>query len=103
MYILMKHQKVEGTRQRSTARRIGLFRTRKGAEKIKARLEEQEKRKAIPVCFTVEHECYYSTRVFWEAVANWYYDRQEKKYRKLCAKRDRLERRIRDMREVSAR
>ena len=103
MFILMKHQKVEGTRTRSASRRIGIFRTRKGAERIKARLEEQEKARTTPAVFTVEHECYYSTRIFWEKIANWYYDTQERKYQKLIAKRDKLEKRIRSIREVCSR
>ena len=45
MFILMKYSKMEGTRTRTNAHRVGLFRTRRGANKVMARLEEIEKKK----------------------------------------------------------
>ena len=51
MFILMKYSKMEGTRTRTTAHRVGLFRTRRGANKVMARLVEQEKKKPVPASF----------------------------------------------------
>lgn len=100
MFILMKYSKMEGTRTRMTAHRVGLFRTRRGANKVMARLVEQEKKKPVPASFKVEHECYYSTRAFWEAVANAYWNWQDRRYTKLVNKFNRLQRKLDDMRRA---
>lgn len=100
MFILMKYSKVEGTRTRSTAHRVGLFRTRKGANKVMARLQEAEKKKPVPATFKVEHECYYSTRAFWDAVAQMYWDWQDRRYAKLLAKFDRIQQKLEAMRRA---
>lgn len=100
MFILMKYSKMEGTRTRTTARRVGLFRTRRGASKVMKRLVEQENKKPIPATFKVEHECYYSTRAFWEAVANAYWDWQDHRYAKLLAKFDRIQHKLEAMRRA---
>ena len=100
MFILMKHQKIEGTRTRTSARRVGLFRTRKGAEKVMNRLMEQEKKKPVPATFNIERECYYSTRAFWDAVAQMYWDWQDRKYAKLMNKFDRIQKKLDAMRRA---
>ena len=100
MFILMKYSKMEGTRTRTTARRIGLFRTRRGANKVMERLVEQENKKPIPATFKVEHECYYSTRTFWEAVSNAYWNWQDRRYAKLLTKFDRIQHKLEAMRRA---
>lgn len=100
MFILMKYSKVEGTRTRTHAQRVGLFRTRKGANKVMARLAEIEKKKPTPASFKVEHECYYSTRAFWNAVANAYWNWQDRRYTKLVNKFNRIQRKLDDMRRA---
>lgn len=100
MFILMKYSKVESTRTRSTAHRVGLFRTRKGANKVMARLIEAEKKKPIPATFKVEQEHYYSTRAFWDAVVQMYWDWQDRKYEKMLRKFDRIQRKLDAMRRA---
>lgn len=100
MFILMKYSKVEGTRTRTAAHRVGLFRTRKGANRVMARLLEAEKRKPVPATFKVEHECYYSTRAFWDVVAQMYWDWQDRRYTKLIHKFTRLQRKLDNMRRA---
>lgn len=100
MFILMKYSKVEGTRTRTSARRVGLFRTRKGANRVMERLMEQENKKPVPATFKVEHECYYSTRAFWDSVSRAYWDWQDRRYAKLLNKSDRIQRKLEDMRRA---
>lgn len=100
MFILMKYSKMEGTRTRMTAHRVGLFRTRRGANKVMARLVEIEKKKPVPATFKVEHEYYYSTRAFWDAVANAYWNWQDRKYEKLMNKFDRIQKKLDAMRRA---
>jgi len=96
----MKYSKVESTRTRTAAHRVGLFRTRKGANRVMARLLEAEKKKPVPATFKVEHECYYSTRAFWDAVAQMYWGWQDRRYAKLLAKFDRIQQKLEAMRRA---
>lgn len=74
----------------SKHKRLGVFRTharaKKFANKVKARLPKAQIR--------IEQEWYYSTRSFCHALECWLNNRAKKKYRKLCAKRDKLNHRI---------
>lgn len=100
MFILMKYSKMEGTRTRTHAHRVGLFRTRRGANKVMARLEEIEKKKPVPAIFKVEQEHFYSTRVFWESIANAYWNWQDRRYERLLTKFDKLQQKLEAMRRA---
>lgn len=100
MFILMKYSKMEGTRTRTNTHRVGLFRTRRGANKVMARLEEIEKKKPVPATFKVEQEHYYSTRTFWEAIANAYWNWQDRRYERLLAKFDKIQQKLEAMRRA---
>ena len=102
MFILMKYSKVEGPRTHTVTRRVGVFRTRRGANKAMKRLTKQEQRKSNPATFTVEHEVYFSTRVFWEAVNKLCWNWQNHRYAKLLAKSKRIQRRLNNMRRTRA-
>lgn len=100
MFILMKYSKVEGTRTRVTMHRVGLFRTRRGANRVMAKLLAAEKMKPVPATFKIEHECYYSTRAFWGAVAQMYWNWQDHRYTKLVRKFTRIQRKLNSMRRT---
>lgn len=102
MFILMKYSKVEGSRTHTVTRRVGVFRTRRGANKAMKRLAKQEQRKSNPATFKVEHEVYFSTRVFWEAVNRLYWNWQNHRYAKLLAKSKRIQRKLNNMRRTRA-
>ena len=100
MFILMKYSKVEGSHTHMVSRRVGLFRTRGGANRVMARLAEKENKKSAPATFRVEHECYYSTRVFWNSVNRAYLNWQDRRYAKLLNKSDRIQRKLENMRRA---
>lgn len=102
MFILMKYSKVEGSRTHTVSRRVGVFRTRRSANKTMKRLAEREQRKSNPATFKVEHEVYFSTRVFWEAVNKLCWDWQNHRYAKLLAKSKRIQRKLNNMRSTRA-
>lgn len=97
MYILTKESKVEGTRTRTTRKRVGVFYTKKGAQKIAEQHKRREQLKANPAHYIIEREHYYTTRVVAQTIYEMWQDARERKYNKLIAKRDKLDKQIRNM------
>lgn len=100
MYILMKYSKIEGTRAKTSSHRVGLFRTRRGANKVMQNLVRQENRKSVPATFKIEKDCYYSTREFWQSMADAYQRWQDKKYTRLMNKYTKIQRQLDEMRRA---
>lgn len=88
MYILTRNTKTGDSPRRATvARRVGVFRTFKGANKVKQRMIAND---TIEAFYKIEKEHYFTTRAFWESIANTYWKHQEKKYQRMLRKFDRI-------------
>lgn len=97
MYILTKESKIEGTRTRTSRKRIGVFYTKKGAQKVADQHKRCEQLKTNPAHYIIEREHYYTTRVVVQALYEAWQDARERKYNKLVAKRNKLDRQIRNL------
>ena len=74
---------------------VGVFRTKKGAMKVKRQKTAIEHKESK--CYEIERRCFYSTESLARAILRWQEKRQQKKYNKLIRKRNIIERKIKKM------
>lgn len=89
MYVLSK---VESQKTKV----IGVFRTKKGAIKVKRQRVVVERKE--PKCFIIEHRNYYTTEQFIQTLIRWHQEHINRKYYNLLNKRNKIDRKLKMMR-----
>lgn len=70
----------------SKNKRLGVFRTHRQAKRFASHVKARVPQAKVKI----EQEWYYSTRAFCYTLERWLDRRAQKRYRKLCFKRDKL-------------
>lgn len=98
MYIVIRETKEKGTRAGGYKTRLGVFRTYKSAEKfMNEKRTYYDKRNPSAYYLRIEREHYHSTIVLLDTLVQLYNDYRNAKYHKLARRKNKLNRKIKEI------